>query len=470
MELLDLKVFHLSPIAMWIQDFSGVKQIFEQWKAEGIQNIKEYLLEDPERLQPCLATIRTIHINNSALRLYEAENLEEIIESFSKLHFEKISHFKVNFFYSLWNNEADYVIPAVNYTCKGKQIDIQLRANILPGYEDNWERLLLTTENISDYQDARRFSESIFTYSPTPLWIKDYSQIKFRFTALQKNGISDLKKYLKNHPQFLQQCFNEIHFLDINQAALNLFKAHDKNEFSANISQIFSIHIHDSFTAQLLQLWEGNYGEQRECSYHTIDGIIIHVLEQLNIFPHNENDWGIIQVALTDITERKKMENHLQYLSTHDILTHLYNRTFYNEEILRLEENATSPVSYISLDINGLKKINDTFGHDEGDKILKRMGNILQHSILDTQYSVSRIGGDEFVILMPNADENDTQHLQDSIQQLIDQDNISFPAFPISVAMGYSTTENNESIDDSLKRADQKMYKKKSEYYQIKLN
>lgn len=193
MELLDLKVFHLSPIAMWIQDFSGVKQIFEQWKAEGIQNIKEYLLEDPERLQPCLATIRTIHINNSALRLYEAENLEEIIESFSKLHFEKISHFKVNFFYSLWNNEADYVIPAVNYTCKGKQIDIQLRANILPGYEDNWERLLLTTENISDYQDARRFSESIFTYSPTPLWIKDYSQIKFRFTALQKNGISDLK-------------------------------------------------------------------------------------------------------------------------------------------------------------------------------------------------------------------------------------------------------------------------------------
>ena len=120
--------------------------------------------------------------------------------------------------------------------------------------------------------------------------------------------------------------------------------------------------------------------------------------------------------------------------------------------------------------MNGLKKINDTFGHDEGDKILKRMGNILQHSILDTQYSVSRIGGDEFVILMPNADENDAQHLQDNIQQLIDQDNISFPAFPISVAMGYSTTENNESIDDSLKRADQKMYKKKSEYYQIKLN
>ena len=470
MAKLDLSIFDLSPIAMWIQDFSGVKQIFEQWKAEGIQNIKEYLLEDPERLQPCLATIRTIHINNSALRLYEAENLEEIIENFSKLHFEKISHFKVNFFYSLWKNEANFAIPAVNYTCKGKQIDIQLRANILPGYEDNWERLLLTTENISDYQNARRFSESIFTYSPTPLWIKDYSKVKALFTELRHNQITDLKQYLINHPEFLQQCFNEIHFVDINQAALNLFKARDKNDFFENLNRIFSIYIHQSFSEQLLQLWEGNYYQQRECAYYTTDGKIIHVLEQFNIFPQNEEDWGIIQVALTDITERKQMENHLQYLGKHDILTKLYNRTFYNEEILRLEENSISPVSCIFLDMNGLKKINDTFGHDEGDKILKRMGNILQHSILDTQYSVSRIGGDEFVILMPNANEKDAQHLQDVIQQLIDQDNMSFPAFPISAAMGYSTTENNESIDDSLKRADQKMYKKKTEYYQAKLN
>ncbi len=470
MAKLDLSIFDLSPIPMWLQDFSGIRRIFDAWTAEGITDIKQYLLEDPNRFRPCLASIETVHINQSTLRLYEAKSLDEILQSFSKMHFEDITTHQIHFFVSIFERSDDYIIPAVNYTCTGKQIDVQLRANLIDGYEENWERVLLTTEDISAYQKARRFAESLINYSPTPLWIKDYSKVKALFTELRNAGITDLKQHLKDHPDFLQHCFNQILFIDINQATLNLFRAKNKNDFFHNLNRIFSIYIHQSFSDQLLQLWQGNYYQQRECTYYATDGQIIHVLEQFNIFPQNEEDWGIIQVALTDITERKQMENHLQYLGKHDILTKLYNRTFYNEEILRLEENLISPVSCIFLDMNGLKKINDTFGHDEGDKILKRMGNILQHSILDTQYSVSRIGGDEFVILMPNADENDAQHLQDNIQQLIDQDNISFPAFPISVAMGYSTTENNESIDDSLKRADQKMYKKKSEYYQIKLN
>lgn len=470
MEQLDLTVFDLSPLAMWLQDFSGVKKIFEQWKTEGVQDLKQYLLEDPERLQPCLATIRTTHINKSALRLYEAENLEEIIQSFSKLHFEKVSQFKVHFFVALWNKEANCTIPAVNYTCKGKQIDIQLRANVLPGNEDSWESLLLTTEDISDYQNARRFAESIFTYSPTPLWIKDYSKIKSLFAELRQNQISNLKQHLKDHPEFLQQCFNEIKFIDINQASLNLFAAKDKTDFLNNTPRIFSIHIHQSFAEQLLQLWEGNYYQQRECTYYSTDGQIIHVLEQFNIFPQNEHDWGVIQVALTDIRERKQFENHLKYLGKHDILTKLYNRTFYTEEISRLEENSIYPVSCIYLDINGLKTVNDTYGHDIGDQLLKRIGQILNQAIAETLYTVSRIGGDEFVILMPNAGSQNVQSMLDIIQNLLDQDNQRNQDLSISVAMGYSTTRNNETIEELLKRADQKMYKKKNEYYQLRMN
>ena len=468
MAKLDLSIFDLSPIPMWLQDFSGIRKIFDEWTAQGITDIEQYLLEDPNRFRPCLASIETVHVNKSALKLYEANNLEEILASFANMHYEDITREQIYFFTSIFNMSDHYIIPAVNYTCSGKQIDVQLRANLLDGYEKNWERVLLTTEDISAYQRARRFAESLITYSPTPLWIKDYSKIKAMFERLRKDGIADLKQYLKKHPDFLQHCFDEIMFIDINQATLNLFKAKNKEAFFDNLNRIFSIYIHQSFSDQLLQLWDGNYYQQRECSYYSTDGQIIHVLEQFNIFPQNGDDWGIIQVALTDITERKQMENHLQYLGKHDILTKLYNRTFYTEEILRLEENSIFPVSCIFLDMNGLKSINDLYGHNEGDKVLKRMGNILQHSILDTLYTVSRIGGDEFVILMPNADENDAKKLVIQIQNLIDQDNMSFPDFPISAAMGYSTTQNNESIDDLLKRADQKMYKKKSEYYRMK--
>lgn len=167
---INLSIFNLAPMAMWIQDFSAVKKIFQQWQDEGIEDLEQYLLEDPERLQPCLRVIKTIQVNQSTLELYDAADLNEILESFARLHYEKISIEKVKFFVALWNKEAQCICPSINFTCKGKQIDILLKASVLPGYEDSWERLLLTTENVSDYQNARRFAESLFIHSPTALY------------------------------------------------------------------------------------------------------------------------------------------------------------------------------------------------------------------------------------------------------------------------------------------------------------
>lgn len=73
------------------------------------------------------------------------------------------------------------------------------------------------------------------------------------------NNKSQTKAYLKLHPDFLQQCFNDIDFLDINQSMLKLFKATDKKMVFDHVPRIFYIHIHQSFSEQLLQLWEGNY-------------------------------------------------------------------------------------------------------------------------------------------------------------------------------------------------------------------
>lgn len=96
---------------------------------------------------------------------------------FLKLHFEEITQPQVIFFLEAWDKSPDCVFAPVNHTCSGKQIDVQLRANVITGYEDTWEKILLTTEDMSEFQNARRFAESIFTYSPTALQIKDYSKI-----------------------------------------------------------------------------------------------------------------------------------------------------------------------------------------------------------------------------------------------------------------------------------------------------
>ena len=124
---------------------------------------------------------------------------------------------------------------AVNYTLTGKRLDIQLRAIVLPGYEHDLSRLLLTTEDITHYENARRqeeknriLAESLFIYSPTSLWVEDFSRIKQRFDQLKQLNIQDFHTFLDVHSEFVNQCIDDIVIIDVNQATLDLFKAPDK--------------------------------------------------------------------------------------------------------------------------------------------------------------------------------------------------------------------------------------------------
>ncbi len=113
------------------------------------------------------------------------------------------------------------------------------------------------------------------------------------------------------------------------------------------------------------------------------------------------------------------------------------------------------------LDMNGLKAINDYHGHDAGDDVLRRVGQILTQSIQQTPYTASRIGGDEFVILMHGADETAVSVMLQTIDALLTLDNQFYSSRPISISMGYATTREHETMESMLKRADAEMYTKK---------
>ena len=115
--------------------------------------------------------------------------------------------------------------------------------------------------------------------------------------------------------------------------------------------------------------------------------------------------------------------------------------------------------------MNGLKQINDELGHDVGDGLLRRVGAVLNQVILNTPYTASRIGGDEFVILMPSADEVATLSTLQTIHELFNIDNQYYSSQPISISIGHATTAPNESIESLLRRADQDMYIRKKSFY-----
>lgn len=465
MEHADLTYFDLSPISMWLQDFSGVKTIFNRWKAEGIQDLEAFLMEDTQRLFECLETIHTLHVNKSTLRLYEAQDLDEILAHFIAFLTPEVTEFQIKFFCALWNGNAHCAIPVVNYTCKGKQIDIQLSATIVPGYEESWEMLMLTTEEISAYQQARRFAESVFLHSPTALWVKDYSLIKARFDQLRTDGIQHLNAYIEQHPEFLRQSFELIQSKQINQAFQTLFKIDDQQDSLQQLNQLFTQNNDQYLYHQLMHLWNGQHHLQREYEYTLPNGAKIFVLEQLNIFPDAQDSWRTIQVSFTDLTERKLLEDHLHYLSQYDQLTQLHNRTFFNEEIQRLQQQQIYPIACIYMDLNGLKVINDVQGHHHGDLMLKRFGNILIDATQNKACSVSRIGGDEFVVLMPKANLAQAEALMQEIEHRILVENHHNAG--LSVAMGIAYSEQFDHLESLIKLADQNMYQSKRKHYQM---
>ncbi|CAG69335.1 diguanylate cyclase (GGDEF)-like protein [Acinetobacter baylyi] len=472
MQNLDASIFDLAPIPMWLEDYSQIKIQFDLWRSQGVVDLKAFLSEDLERVRSCAHKIKVIKINQKTLDLFEASSQQELCSQLHQIFQQDMLHSHLYELVDLWDGKTQFSSQAVNYTLSGKRLDIQLHGQILPGYENCLSRVLLTTEDVTNYQNAlrleeknRRLAESRFNYSPTSLWVEDFTRVKMRLDQLRDIGIDDFRTFLDVHPEFVNQCVEDILILDVNQATLDLFQAPDKATLLKNTHKIFAKEMASTFREQLIELWKGNIHHQREAINYALDGSIRNVLLQFTVFPGYEHNWSVVQVALTDITARKKAENYLEYLGKHDVLTKLHNRSFYTEEINRLERSIVRPVSCIFLDMNGLKDVNDHLGHDAGDDLLRRVGHILTQAIQQTSYTASRIGGDEFVILMPGTEETAVMQILQTIYELLNIDNQFYSSQPISIAIGYATTQHNESIEDMLKRADQDMYKKKRDYH-----
>lgn len=167
---------------------------------------------------------------------------------------------------------------------------------------------------------------------------------------------------------------------------------------------------------------------------------------------------GIVGVS-RDITKRKELENMLRQMSYTDKLTGLFNRAYFEEQIKILNNEKFYPLSMIIGDANGLKKLNDTRGHLEGDKLIIKISEILKNSCNERDL-IFRWGGDEFIILMPNTNSICAQSTYNTILENCKK--ASNYAMKISIALGISTKVDNKlSIEDLIKEAEDTMYQEK---------
>lgn len=170
-----------------------------------------------------------------------------------------------------------------------------------------------------------------------------------------------------------------------------------------------------------------------------------------------------VMSIVRDITNQKISEAKLEYLSYHDELTNLYNRNYFENELRRLSNSRDYPISIIMADVNGLKLINDALGHAKGDKLLVESAKILKRSLRGSDI-LARIGGDEFVIILPRTNLQVGLEIVNRIRSNICKHNESFTSLPVSLSLGIATADSyQENLMDTLKEADDFMYKEKQE-------
>lgn len=171
------------------------------------------------------------------------------------------------------------------------------------------------------------------------------------------------------------------------------------------------------------------------------------------------NGQTLIHAMSRDISERKAIEHRLHEMSYHDQLTGLYNRRFFEETLSRMDQEENLPYSILMADVNGLKLVNDSFGHQKGDQLLVEVARIITAGCRESDL-VSRIGGDEFAILLPQTTAEEAKQLVERIDQLAARQKIG--SLVVSIAFGWETKLHmQDSILDVLKKAEDQMYKRK---------
>jgi diguanylate cyclase (GGDEF)-like protein len=190
--------------------------------------------------------------------------------------------------------------------------------------------------------------------------------------------------------------------------------------------------------------------------------IVIHAILT---WPSFRLEWAIVLAAqfvgigtlqLIYITIADNVFAH----SLRDPLTQVYNRSYFDATLTVLHRKRAYPITILVADIDGLKKVNDSFGHSFGDTLLIRAARCLRMGCCSTD-NVCRIGGDEFAIILTQTDEPGAFEVRTKIMQQIEADNQEYPEMPLRFSIGVATAMQPDHLVETFQVADARMYTEK---------
>lgn len=236
-----------------------------------------------------------------------------------------------------------------------------------------------------------------------------------------------------------------------------------------------------------LNLWDISFPDDYEIDRELLLDIIegrrqYYQIEKRYVCQNGALIWGMLTASavrdesgaprfivnmIEDISASKFAEEQLHYLNTHDSMTGLRNRAWFDEEFNRLFYGMLFPVSIITIDLDGLKRVNDSQGHEAGDSLIMGAATILREAFRE-QDMAARVGGDEFGVLLPATDEAAAMAIVERIRECQTRFNETRDGIRVNFSIGTATAHSSGKFAGIWKEADERMYAEKAQHKRLR--
>jgi diguanylate cyclase (GGDEF)-like protein len=318
-----------------------------------------------------------------------------------------------------------------------------------------WDQSARTRQAL---QESEARFHNIFHHSPIATFEVDFSSLKRRLDALRLHDGRACRSHFGQDPQQVEAFQQLIHILDANQAAAELYGFSNKEHLLEQAHILVTRRSVELCIEEMAAVVDRKTEFSTEAPCRLPDGSLRHHHIHWTAAPGSRHDYHRVIMTVEDTTERRQTEEHMRFLSTHDLLTGLFNRNFFEAELDRLQHSRLEPVNVMVVDVNGMKIINDTLGHAAGDDLLRRTAQVLRASFRREDV-IARIGGDEFVVLFHGL--VPIYEAIARVHSVLAAHNASFAAPALSLSIGAASGGKGESLLEMFKKADQQMYREK---------
>lgn len=310
--------------------------------------------------------------------------------------------------------------------------------------------------------------QDLFHRAPVAIVELDYRPLMVLQRDMTSRNSSEIRSFLLKNTRKLKAAFQAVKILNVNKGALNFYGVADKKAFFSRLTMSFTGRAFDVLVEQCVSLFSGEAEFSGEMKCRMANGRVQDVFFKSVVHTQNrKQNFASVVLTLQDITAWKKLERQLRKKTQVDGLTGLFNQTAMldrlQQELVRAKRYGLE-LSCLMIDLDFFKVINDKFGHQKGDRILKDVSVMIRNCFRKVDV-VGRYGGDEFLVILPETSAKNAYYAAHRLQRIFAERLFRYKnviTFHITLSIGiagYSVTKKKiKDAQDLIALADNEMY------------